>query len=142
MLWIVPYTTFVFGLDISFRSLYRIKLSSHGRWHIPICVVGILLLTFATWVPSHLSPSNGLCLSSSIWWTAHYAQAGVAIIVALIATYIICATVIMVNLLKQSKMGRDERLQASVVVYYLIVTTLILVRTPAPEVWLGLAYPR
>ena len=133
VLWIAPYTTFVFALDISFRSLHRIKFSSHGRWHMPICVAGVLLLTLATWLPSNLSPSNGPCFSSVIWWTAHYAQAGVAITVTLIATYIICAVVITVNLLRQSKLGRDERLQASVVVYYLIVNTLILVRNPGPR---------
>lgn len=95
-----------------------------------ICVVGVLVLTLVTWIPSKLSPPNGPCLSGLIWWTASYAQAGVAITVTLIATYIICAIVITVNLMKQSKMGQDERLQASTAVYYLLVNTLILVRTP------------
>lgn len=90
----------------------------------------VLLLTFVTWLPSNLLPSNGPCLSSLIWWTAHYAQAGIAICVALIATYIICATVITVNLLKRSDLNRDERLQASIAVYYTIVSMLILVRIP------------
>ena len=93
-----------------------------------MCVIGILLLTLITWIPSNLSPSNGRCLSSLVWWTAHYAQTGVAITVTLIATFIICTVVITVNLLRRSKLDRDERLQASIVVYYLIVNSLILVR--------------
>lgn len=123
----------MFALDISFRSLYRIRFTSHGRWHMPMCVVGVLLLTFVTWIPSNVLPSNDPCVSSLIWWTADYAEAGVAITVTLIATYIICTAVITVNLLKQSKLDRDERLQASIVVYYLIVNTLILVRQPGPD---------
>lgn len=133
MLWIAFYTTFVFAVDISFRSLYRIKFSSHGRWHLPMCVAGVLLLTLVTWLPSNLSPPTGPCLSSLIWWTAAYAQAGVAIAVTLVVAFIICAVVITVNLLKQSQLDRDERLQASIVVYHLIVNMLILVRKPLPR---------
>lgn len=93
-----------------------------------MCVAGVLLLTLVTWLPSNLSPPTGPCLSSLIWWTAAYAQAGVAIAVTLVAAYIICTIVITVNLLKQSQLDRDERLQASIVVYHLIINTLILVR--------------
>ena len=103
-----------------------------------MCVAGVLLLTLVTWLPSNLSPPTGPCLSSLIWWTAAYAQAGVAIAVTLIAAYIICTVVITVNLLKQSQLDRDERLQASIVVYHLIINTLILVSKPSPIclVWL------
>jgi amino acid transporter len=125
--------TLLFGLDISFRSLCQIKFSGYGRWHILTCIIGALLLAFLTWIPAHLSPSHGPCLPNLISSTAHYAQAGVAIAVTLIATNIICAAVVTVCLMKQSKLDRNERLQASVVVYYLITGTLILVSTSAPN---------
>lgn len=128
VLWIAPYITLMFGLETTLRLLQKTKLGVQGRWHITICVGSALVLTLLTWIPSKLSPSDGLCLSSVIWWTAHYAKAGFAIALALIVAYALCAVVIIFQLVRTVKMDRDQRIQASTVVYYMIVTAVILVR--------------
>lgn len=119
----------MFGLETTFRSLQRQKFESQGRWHVMICVGGALILILFTWIPSAVSPSNGQCLSNMIWWTAHYAKPGFAIASTLVVAYVVCASVITIQLLKTAKMDRDQRIQASIVVYYLIVTAVIMVRT-------------
>ena len=119
----------MFGLETTLRSLQKIKSGMQGRWHIMTCVGGALILIILTWIPSNVSPSNGQCLTSVIWWTAHYARAGFAIASTLVIAYIICALIITFQLLKTTNIDRDQRIQASTVVYYLIVTALIMVRT-------------
>lgn len=117
----------IFGLETTFRSLQRNKFASQGRWHIMICIGAALMLTLFTWLPSNVSPSRERCLSSLIWWTEGYAKLGVGIALTLVVAYIVCTTVIAIQLMKTDKVDRDQRIQASTVVYYLIVTTIILV---------------
>ena len=93
-----------------------------------------------TWIPSAVSPSESQCLSSMIWWTAHYAKAGFAIASALIVAYVVCASVIIIQLRKTAKMDRDQRIQASTLVYYLVVTTLIMVCTRRQNTMMMLIY--
>ena len=117
----------VFGLETTFRSLQRTKFYSQGRWSILVCVIAIIILTVLTWILSSTSPTRGQCLASLIWFTAHYAQAGVTLCLALIVGYVTSASVITFQLMRTAKVDRDQRIQASRVVYYLIASTLVLV---------------
>lgn len=127
MLWIGPYTMLVFGLETTFRSLQSTGFLSQGRWHILTRIVGVLLLTIITAIPSLTRPTRGQCLASFIWWTAHYAKPGVAICLILMFAYITCASVITFQLITTAKLHSDHRIQASRIVYYLLVSTLLLV---------------
>lgn len=116
-----------FGLETTFRSLQRKAFSSQSRRHFWFCIVGILLLTIITWIPSAFSPTKGKCVTSLIWWTFHYARAGVAICLVLIFAFVTSASVITFQLLGTTKIDRGQRVQASRIVYHLIASTLILV---------------
>ncbi len=120
----------VFGLETTFRSLKMPIFTYQTRWHISIRVVGILSLVIITWIPTVLaSPVKGQCLASLIWWTAPYAKAGVAMCLLLTFAYITSASVITFQLLRTARVDRDQRIQASRIVFYLLISSLILVST-------------
>lgn len=117
----------IFGLETTFSSLQRKAFSARSRRHFWICIIAILLLTIITLIPSAVSPIKGECLPTLIWWTFHYARAGVAICLVLIFAYITSASVITFQLLGTPKIDRDQRIQASRIVYYLITSTVVIV---------------
>ena len=123
----------VFGLETTFRSLQSTAFSSQGRWHVLVRIIGVLLLTIITGIPSLVLPASGQCLASFIWSTAHYAKPGVVIGLTLIFAYITCASVITFQLMTTSKLHSDQRIQASRIVYYLLVSTLLLVSQMRPK---------
>ncbi|KAL8688180.1 MAG: hypothetical protein Q9218_005844 [Villophora microphyllina] len=125
-LWIVPYTMLVFGLETTFRSLHR-KRFQHQRWrNVGFCVIAMIVMVLATWVPSFVDPSMGRCHSSIIGWTTHFVKVGLVIGSCVLFTYIVCATVITAQLLRTSNLDSSQRISATRVVYYLIVSSLIM----------------
>lgn len=126
VLWVGPYTMLVFGLETTFRSLQSTKFSSQGRWQVLVRIISVSFLTIITGIPSLALPTRGQCLSSFIWWTAHYAKPGVAICLALIFAYVTCACVITFQLMTTAKLQSDQRIHASRIVYYLLVSTVLL----------------
>ncbi|MCJ1465056.1 hypothetical protein MMC07_003672 [Pseudocyphellaria aurata] len=126
VLWIGPYTMLVFGLETAFRSFQSTGFLSQGRWHIFTRIIGVLLLTIVTAIPSLTLPARGECFASFIWWTAHLAKPGIAICLTLMFAYITCASVITFQLITTAKIHSDHRIQASRIVCYLLVSTLLL----------------
>ncbi|KAL9609744.1 MAG: hypothetical protein Q9167_005514 [Letrouitia subvulpina] len=112
-LWMVPYTMLVFGLETTFRALHRNRFQHQRKWHVLVCVGLTLLITIVTWIPSNVSPRRGECLASIIWWTAHYSKVGLVIGSGLMFTFVVCAGIITAQLLKTTKMDRNERIAAS-----------------------------
>ena len=118
----------VFGLETAFRSLRRDKFAIRNRWHLPCCIIAIVAFTFFSWAATNLFPTKGECLTGVIWWTARYNKLGVVLATGLIALYIVLAILIVVQLVKTMQVERDERIAATRVVYYLVVSTWIMVR--------------
>lgn len=117
----------IFGFETTFRSLHKKRFQYQKRWNILLCVISILILTCVTWVPSKAFPRPGACLASLIWWTTPFARIGLVIASGLLLTYIVCAVVITAQLIRTIKMSRDQRIAATRVVYYLIVSAIITV---------------
>ena len=127
-IWIVPYTSLVFGLETCFRSLQRNPFRPQGRWHVPICIAVIAVLVLLTWVATKASPAKGECLASLIGWTADYAVIGIATAGGIILVFIISTIVIGVQLRRNLKVDRAERIAASRLLFYLVTNIVILVR--------------
>lgn len=127
MLWIGPHTMLVFGLETTSRSLQSAGFSNQGRWRVLIRVLSVLFLTTITGIISFALPTRGPCPASFIWWTAQYAKPGVAICLVLIWAYITCASIITFQLMTTAKLHSDQRIQASRIVYYLVVSAMLLV---------------
>lgn len=127
-IWIVSYTTLVFGLETSLRSPQRKPFRPRSRWHIPTCIAGVAILVIITRVTTVESPSNDQCLARLIWWTADYALIGVATASGLILLCLINSVVIGVQLRRSRTVDGTEKIAAKRLVFYLVNNTVILVR--------------
>ncbi|KAL9596539.1 MAG: hypothetical protein Q9219_005717 [cf. Caloplaca sp. 3 TL-2023] len=126
ILWLVPYTMLVFGLETTFRALHKKRFQVQKIRDIWLCVVAILILTLVTWLPTRLFPARRTCLASLVWWTTNFAKIGLVLASGLFFTFLVCAMVITVQLIRTIKMSRDQRIAATRIVYYLIVSALIM----------------
>ena len=120
----------VFGLETTFRSVRNNRFRARGRYATPVSIAIIAFLVLATWIPSLLLPADDLCLGTLIWWTEKYALIGLILGANIILTYLLSAAVIAMQLLRTNKMDRDERIAATRVVYYLGISSLIIVSIP------------
>ena len=119
----------VVGLETTFRSLKSPMFSNQVRWHVSIRVASVLALVIITWVPALVFPVRGQCLVGLIWWTAPFAKAGVGLIFVLIFTFVTSASIITFQLLKTNNVDRDQRIEASRIVLYLLFSSFVLVST-------------
>ena len=133
VLWLVPYTMLVFGLETTFRSLHGKRFQGQKWWHLTTALTAIFVITLATWVPSNVFSRHGECLASLVWWTSHFAKLGLVIGTGLMFTFIVCACVITGQLLRIVDMHKNERIAATRIVYYLIVSTIILVSSKGSQ---------
>lgn len=91
-------------------------------------------MTVVTWIPSNTTPPRRECLASLVWLTKHFAKVGLVIASGLLFTYIVCAIVTTARLVRTIKMSRDQRIAATRTVYYLVISTLIMVSHDGP-IW-------
>ncbi|KAI4137377.1 MAG: hypothetical protein LQ341_005171 [Variospora aurantia] len=117
----------VFGLETTFRSLHRKRFQPQTRWNIRLCILAIMLMTTMTWIPSYVSPARPRCLASLVWWTKHLAKVGLVLSSGLLLTFLVCAGVITVQLIRTINMSRDQRIAATRTVYYLAISALIMI---------------
>ncbi|KAL8666112.1 MAG: hypothetical protein Q9168_007549 [Polycauliona sp. 1 TL-2023] len=128
-LWIVPYTMLVFGSETAVRSLQGKGFPCQTKRSLLLCSVAVLIAVLLTWIPSHTSPSKGICPATLVWWTKNYAKIGLAIGSGLLFTHILCAVVITSQLMRTANMNHNQRIAASRVVYYLIVSASLMTLT-------------
>lgn len=119
----------VFGLETTFRSLHKDRFRHPKRWNILLCVTAILVLTIMTWVPSKVSPTRRACLASLVWWATDCAKLGLGIASGLLLTFLVCAAVIIAQLVRTITMNRDQRIAATRTAYYLIISASIMALT-------------
>lgn len=120
---------FVFGSETTIRSLQGNHLPYQRRRNLLFCFVAILVAVLLTWVPSYTSLSKGICPATLIWWTTNYANIGLAIGSWLLFTNIVCAAVIRSQSMRTVDIDHNQRIAASRVVYYLIVSASLMVST-------------
>ncbi|KAL8799327.1 MAG: hypothetical protein Q9182_005971 [Xanthomendoza sp. 2 TL-2023] len=126
-LWVVPYTMLVFCLETCFRLHWNKSGRYHKRRSIFFCIAAVLVATFFTWIPSYLAPSRGICPATLVWWTTHYAKIGLAISSGLLLTFVAGAIIITGLLMRNVELDHNQRISETRVVYYLIMTTSLLV---------------
>ena len=127
-MWLVPFTMLVFGIETTLRSLQRIRFRPRGKWDAPICVLVILILLLITFLLPLVLPSRNRCKGFQLWWANHYAEIGLALGGGLILLFLFSATIITIQRRRTVGISNDERIAAIRVVYYLVLSMIILVR--------------
>jgi hypothetical protein len=126
-IWIVVLTTFAFGIETTLRSFRKLHFGARGAFETPACALLVIVMLAVLWVIAFLMPAQEQCLGPLVWWTSNYAKVAVVLAGCLILSQVICATVIIVQLLKFDKIDRDERVASSRMVYSLALSVIILV---------------
>ena len=125
--WLFSFTVLAFGLETAIRSLRRNTLCARGTLETSLTVVFISLLTLILWLSSFLLPSDDKCVGALVWWTENYALIAMVLIPIIIIINSVTSTIIVVQLLRTSKVDKKERIMASRVVYTLYLSIIILV---------------
>lgn len=125
--WLFSFTVFAFGLETAVRSIRRNGLCARGTWETWLTVGFITLLTLMMWLSSFLLPADDSCIGSLVWWTENYALIAIVLIPVIILVNSVTSTIIIIQLLRTTKVDRKERIMASRVVYTIILSIVLLV---------------
>jgi hypothetical protein len=115
----VPYTHFVFALELALRGLRRKPFPPRGKWAVPICLAVIGLLTLTNFLVADFIRTQNFCFASLFWFVAHYAVLCFALLIAISSTILMCAVAVAAKLYRSINIEVTERVCASRMVYYM-----------------------
>ncbi|KAK7413455.1 hypothetical protein QQX98_007680 [Neonectria punicea] len=121
---ITPYLQVAFGLELSIRALKRRVFQSRGKWNVLICVVVVGLCLLVTYLVTFAVRPPNFCFACLVWFLQHYKLACFGILITAVVILIAEAVVISVKLMKATNLGPTERIEASRMVYFLVVAAV------------------
>ncbi|MCJ1250534.1 hypothetical protein MMC30_007762 [Trapelia coarctata] len=125
-LWLFSFTVLAFGVETAVRSIRRNALCARGTWETWLVIGFISLLTLMMWLSSFLLPESDDCVGALVWWTENYALIAIVLIPIIIIINSVTSSIIVVQLLRTSKVDKKERIMASRVVYTISLSIIIL----------------
>lgn len=120
--------TLVFGIDMAMRALKAERFAPKGKWTTTICIGFIAFLALMMWMPTIIWPMYNRCFGSLIWFPMRYELLMIVVIVILIGMFLILAAIISIQLMRTSEVDPNQRIAASWMCYYLILSALLYVR--------------
>jgi len=90
-------------------------------------LVAVVMLIILTWIPSRAYPAGDSCIASLTFYIRNKGKAGVVTISCITIVIVASLVTIIVQLSRDDKIPNGERIAASRMVYYLVVTTIIMV---------------
>ena len=107
------------------RSLKRNPFRPRGKRTNIICVIAIIILTIATWIPTRIWPNERACLGDIIWRPFRNVRVGAGISAGLIFAFITMAAIIGIQLYNTKNVDPDERISGSRMFYYLVGSAIL-----------------
>lgn len=123
----MPYIQLVFGLECAIRSTKRLPFQPRGKYDVAICLVVVVLMLVATWIPSHLNPEPNKCFASLVWFVSSFGSEGFILLSTVVGMLIISALTIFIRLSTTQMIDQHQRIAASRMVYYIAVGIVSLV---------------
>ncbi|KAF2443661.1 hypothetical protein P171DRAFT_42194 [Karstenula rhodostoma CBS 690.94] len=117
--------TLVFGIEMAMRALKAERFAPKGKWTTTICIGLIAFLTLMMWMPTIVWPMYNRCFASLIWFPMRYELLMMVVLVILIGMFLILAAIISVQLMRTSKVDPNQRIAASRMCYYLVMSALL-----------------
>jgi hypothetical protein len=127
--WLVPITIQVFAAETAVRGLRNPGFPPRGKRSVPICLVAVVMLIILTWIPSRAYPAGDSCIASLTFYIRNKGRAGVVTISCITVVIVASLAIITIQLSRNAKIPKSERIAASRMVYYLVITTIIMVRS-------------
>lgn len=126
-IFLIGYITFVFGVETLIRAYRQERFAPRGNWNTSVCIAVVSLMLLFTWVPTVVWPMSRTCFGSLIWFPMRYDLLMLSILSVLVFLLLLVAALISVQLMRTPDLDHNERISASRMTYFLVVTALIYV---------------
>lgn len=127
-IFLVPFIHLVFGFETAIRSVSSTPFARRKKWVTLLCLAVNAFLLICTWLVTVLKPNRKKCLGDVIWRSINYSTLAIGLFATTMFMFSIMATVIAVRLRTTVNIDPYERIAATRMVYYLILTVIIEVR--------------
>jgi hypothetical protein len=121
------YLTLVFGVEMAVRGFKPERFAPRGRWNAFVCVGTVLFLLLLTWIPTVAWPMYNRCFGSLIWFTVRYELITITILIVLLSSSVLLAALISIQLMGTTNVDPNERIAASRMCYYLLMSAVVYV---------------
>ncbi|KAI9746385.1 MAG: hypothetical protein M1818_000098 [Claussenomyces sp. TS43310] len=125
-LFLVPYILVVFGTECSLKSLTEPPFGARRKYDVTICLGIIALMVLGTWLPTHISPQSGHCFASLMWFMTDFGLLGLSLLALSLGLSLVNALIVSYRLLTVTCIDKDQRIAASRMVCYLILSVVSL----------------
>ena len=123
----VGYITLVFGIETTLRSFKHERFAPRGKWNTILCIAVVAFFLLLTWIPTIAWPMFNRCFGSLIWFPMRYDLLTLVLLVILVSLLLLSAAIISIQLMRTTKVDPNERIAASRMCYYLLLTAVIYV---------------
>ncbi|KAF2855055.1 hypothetical protein T440DRAFT_514105 [Plenodomus tracheiphilus IPT5] len=124
-MFIVGYITLVFGGEMAWRAFGKERFAPRGKWNTTICVAVVMFMLLLTWMPTIIWPMYNRCFGGLIWFTMRYDLLILVLLGVLVVSLLTLAAIVSIQLMRSPKVDAHERISASRMTYFLVVTALI-----------------
>lgn len=121
------YITLVFGIETALRSFKFERFAPRGKWNTILCICAVAFFLLLTWVPTIAWPMFNTCFGSLIWFPMRYDLLTLVLLIILVSSLLLLAAIISIQLMRTAEVDPNERIAASRMCYYLLVTAIIYV---------------
>ncbi|KAF2633436.1 hypothetical protein BU25DRAFT_5500 [Macroventuria anomochaeta] len=128
------YITLVFGIETALRSFKFERFAPRGRWNTILCIAAVAFFLLLTWIPTIAWPMFNTCFGSLIWFPMRYDLLTLVLLLILVSSLLILAAVISIQLMRTAEVDPNERIAASRMCYYLLLTAIIYILVIPVEV--------
>lgn len=112
---------------MAIRAMRVERFPAKGKWTTTICIGAIAFLTLLTWMPTVAWPMYNRCFGSLIWFPMRYELLMLVLLVVLVSVFLLLAAIISIQLMRTSDVDPNQRIAASRMCYYLIMSALLYV---------------
>jgi hypothetical protein len=116
-------------VECAVRALKKRAFPSRRKYDVPILLGVVLLMLICTSIPTWVRPQKGSCFASLAWFVWRYGREGLILVVLSLGIAMISASIIFYRLTTITAIDQQERIAASRMVYYHLVTMISLVRS-------------
>ncbi|KAE9988111.1 hypothetical protein EG328_000581 [Venturia inaequalis] len=124
-IFMIGYIHFVFGLEMTIRSLRRTRFAPRPRYTTSVCTIIALIMSVLTWLSTRLRMPRNKCFGDTIWRSIRSAPLGVVICSFLIPSFVMMAAIIALQLHRTVNVDPNERVAGTRMVYYLLLSAAL-----------------
>lgn len=133
----IGYITLVFGIETAFRSFKHERFAPRGKWNTILCIAVVTFFLLLTWIPTIAWPMFNKCFGGLIWFAMRYDLLTLVLLIILVSLLLLVAAIISIQLMRTAEVNPNERIAASRMCYYLLLTAVIYVSVSCQGVEVG-----